>query len=146
MVLKTFLLKDLRILESDHDEITKKNIPLIDGLIINREDDKNSWLIEALVEKEYYSYFQELQDKEEQVMVEVRITKETNHPATFITSIDSINIIGKHIDIHLLGTIVDKRKSKIEEMLSELIDQGYQGEDLLERFKEVLNKKARHEA
>jgi hypothetical protein len=144
--MKTFLLKSLRIIESNQEEINKKNIPLVDGLIINREDDKNSWLIEALVDREYSEYFHELNKNQEEVMVEVRITKETNNPATFITSINSINNIGIHINIHLLGTMVDKRKSKIEEMLSELIDQGYQGEDLLEKFKELLNKKARHEA
>jgi hypothetical protein len=136
--MKTFLLKALQIMESQNEEIIKTDIELIDGLIINREDDKNSWLIEALVDKKHLEWFEDLKARRDQVMIEVKISKITNAPATFITSIDSINKIGKHINIIFMGTIVDKRKSKIEEMLGELINQGYQGEELLEKFKKLL--------
>ncbi|MFS0672263.1 YwpF family protein [Ornithinibacillus sp. 179-J 7C1 HS] len=136
--MKTFLLKQLQIVESQHEELVKTDIELIDGLIINREDDKNTWLIEAFMDRKYLEWFEDLSTRRDQVMVEVKISKVTNAPATFITSIDSINKIGKQINVIFMGTIVDKRKSKIEEMLGELINQGYQGEELLEKFKQLL--------
>ncbi|WP_096270063.1 YwpF family protein [Paucisalibacillus globulus] len=136
--MKTFLLKALQIVESQNEEIVKTDIDLLDGLIINREDDNNTWLIEALLDKKYIEFFKEMKEKQEQVMIEVKISKLTNAPATFITSIDSINKIGKHINVMFMGKIIDKRNSKIEEMLSELIEKGYEGEELLNRFKKLL--------
>ncbi|MEN2766627.1 YwpF family protein [Ornithinibacillus xuwenensis] len=136
--MKTFKLKSLQVIESENEEISKKDTTLVDGLIINREDDKSNWLIEAFLEVDYLDYFNELRQRQEQVLVEVRISKDTNDPATFITTIDSLNNINDYISVILIGTIVDKRKSKIEEMLGELIEQGYQGEELLERFKKQL--------
>jgi uncharacterized membrane protein len=136
--MKTFLLKALQIVESQNEEIVKTDIDLLDGLIINREDDNNTWLIEALLDNKYIEFFKEMKEKQEQVMIEVKISKLTNAPATFITSIDSINKIGKHINVMFMGKIIDKRNSKIEEMLSELIEKGYEGEELLNRFKKLL--------
>ncbi|MBS3680221.1 YwpF family protein [Ornithinibacillus massiliensis] len=136
--MKTFLLKQLQIVESNNEDIVKTEVELIDGLVINREDGKNSWLIEALINKQYMAWFENMQNTRDQVMIEVKISKMSNAPATFITSIDSINNIGEHINVIFTGTIVDKRKSKIEEMLGELIEQGYQGEQLLEKFKKLM--------
>ncbi|WP_042145155.1 YwpF family protein [Paucisalibacillus sp. EB02] len=136
--MKTFLLKSLQIVDSQNEEIVKTDIDLLDGLIINREDDNNTWLIEALLDKNYLEFFKDVQEKKEQVMIEAKITKLTNAPATFITSIDSINKIGKHINIMFMGKIIDKRNSKIEEMLSKLIEKGYEGEELLDKFKKLL--------
>ena len=136
--MKTFLLKALQIVESQNEEIVKTDIDLLDGLIINREDDNNTWLVEALLDKSFLDFFKDIEEKREQVMIEVKISKLTNAPATFITSIDSINKIGKHVNVMFMGKIIDKRKSKIEEMLSELIEKGYEGEELLNRFKKLL--------
>ncbi len=136
--MKTFLLKQLQIVESNNEDIVKTEVELIDGLVINREDGKNSWLIEALINKQYMAWFENMQNTRDQVMIEVKISKMSNAPATFITTIDSINNIGEHINVIFTGTIVDKRKSKIEEMLGELIEQGYQGEQLLEKFKKLM--------
>ncbi|MFD2043923.1 YwpF-like family protein [Ornithinibacillus salinisoli] len=136
--MKTFKLQSLQIIENVADEIVKHPVPLHDGLIINREDEANRWLIEAYVEATYKDFFTELSNNNEEIMVEVVITKEDNAPATFITSIIGINDIGGHINVLFLGNIVDKQKSKIEEMLSDLIDKGYQGEELLTTFKKLI--------
>ncbi|MUK90252.1 hypothetical protein GMD78_17910 [Ornithinibacillus sp. L9] len=137
--MKTFKLQALQILENEYEELVKKSITLYDGLIINREDEQNRWVIEAYVQSDYKDYFTNLRDKNEEIMVEVVITKESNDPATFITSIIGINDIGgERINVLFMGTIIDKRKSKIEEMLRKLIDEGYQGEELLEKFKELI--------
>src|SRR5690625_1729428 len=128
--MKTFMFKALDIIENG----SRKKVELIDGLIINREDEENQWIIEAYIDQKYLSYFKKLQDKNEEIMIEVKITKETNDPATFITSMIGLNEIGTQMDVLFRGTIaVDQHSSRIEQVLKSLIDQGYQGEELLEK-------------
>ena len=43
------MLKALDIIEND----SRKKIELIDGLIINREDEENQWIIEAYIDQKY---------------------------------------------------------------------------------------------
>src|SRR5690625_586592 len=135
--MKTFMLKAIDIIENS----SRKKVELIDGLIINREDEENQWIIEAYIDQKYLSYFKELQDKNEGIIVEVKITKETNDPATFITSMIGLNEIGAQMNVLFKGTIaVDEYNSGVEKALKSLIDEGYQGEELLKRFKNILQK------
>lgn len=135
---KTFKLSSLKIIDNEEADMLQETIPLLDGLIINREDEANRWLVEAYVEQKYYDYFQNLCRGQEGVLIQVKITKESNKPATFITSIIGINKIGEQMNVLFLGTIVDQRKEIIEEKLKSLIEQGYQGEELLQKFKEQI--------
>ncbi|HLQ97641.1 MAG TPA: YwpF family protein [Candidatus Dormibacteraeota bacterium] len=135
--MKTFMLKAIDIIENS----SRKKVELIDGLIINREDEENQWIIEAYIDQKYLNYFQKLQNQNEKVMIEVKITKETNDPATFITSMIGLNKIGTQMNVLFKGTIaVDQYNSGMEQALKSLIDQGYQGEELLEEFKALLQK------
>ncbi|MFD1039038.1 YwpF family protein [Virgibacillus byunsanensis] len=136
--MKTFKLKSLEIIDDKDDNIIQHEITLIDGLIINREDDYNRWVIEAFMSHDNLEYFQRLRSQKEEVMVQVTISKESNPPATFLTSIIGINEIGAHMNVLFMGTIVDQQKGIIKDMLRHLIDQGYQGESLLEKFKELI--------
>ncbi|WP_174613082.1 YwpF-like family protein [Virgibacillus ihumii] len=136
--MKTFKLYSLDILQSEDKDISQYGIELKDGLIINREDDLNQWVIEAYVKHDYLDFFKKLQQDREEVMLQVKITKPTNQPATFITSIIGVNEIGPNINILFKGTMVDQQKDKVWAMLKSLIEQGYQGEDLLDKFKELL--------
>ncbi|MBY7143800.1 hypothetical protein KFZ56_12235 [Virgibacillus sp. NKC19-3] len=138
--MKTFKLKSLEIIEQRDDNLMPKKIPLKDGLTINREDDNNQWVIEAFIDYSYLHYFNELK-KENEIMLQVKITKESNEPATFITTIIGVNEIGEHMNVLFLGSIVDRRKNKVEEILIGLIDEGYQGNDLIKKFKDVVAKK-----
>lgn len=54
--MKTFKLVDLNVERVDKEEKSIEQFPLIDGLIINKEDGENHWLIEALVAKEHLSF------------------------------------------------------------------------------------------
>lgn len=136
--MKTFKLKALEIIENKDEDISQTKIPLIDGLIINREDDDNQWIIEAYTAHEHLDYFKKLQKENEEIMIKVKITKETNDPATFITSMIGINEIETQINVLFKGIIVDQRNSKIEQVLKTLIDEDYQGEALLKKFKELI--------
>ncbi len=135
--MKTFKIKSLIIMAHETDNIIKKEIPLKDGLVINREDE-NGWLIEAFIDKSYYEYFKSLETTKE-LMIQVKITREENDPAFFITEIISLNEINSEkINVIFEGKIVDHIKSGIEEMLKVIIDEGYQGESLLKKFKELI--------
>src|SRR5699024_10837564 len=135
--MKTFKLKGLKIMKKEEDTIEQKTIPLIDGLVINRED-KTGWLIEAYMNNEFHPYFKKIEDIEE-IMIQVKITREENDPAFFITKIVGINEINdEKINVLFQGNVVDHSKNRIEEMLRMIMEEGYQGESLLKKFKESI--------
>ncbi|MBP1948709.1 YwpF-like family protein [Virgibacillus litoralis] len=136
--MKTFKLASLEILDSQESNMVQQSFPLLDGLVINREDEQNRWVIEAYLLHKYYNFFQKLKEKQEEVLIQVKISKESNEPATFITSLIGINEIGAHMNVLFKGTIVDQRKSIVEDKLKSLIDEGYSGEELLIKFKEHI--------
>ncbi|TRM12229.1 hypothetical protein FH966_11355 [Lentibacillus cibarius] len=135
--MKTFQLCSMKIIDNDRRDMLQQDIPLLDGLIINREDEQNQWVVEAYLDQSYHEFFQNLRQKQE-VLLQVKITKESNRPATFITSVIGINEIGKQMNVLFRGTIVDQQKEMIEERLRSLIKQGYQGQSLLKKFKEKV--------
>ncbi len=135
--MKTFKLKSLIILNHVDKQVEKKVIPLIDGLIINREDGKDQWLVEAYVDKTFEDYFRKLQDKED-IMIEVKITKETNEPATFITSITGVNSIGSNMNVLFLGQMIDLKRGEAQHILEQLVHDGYEGEKLIELFQRKM--------
>lgn len=135
--MKTFKIKSLTIMAHEDDDIIKKEITLKDGIVINRED-IHGWLIEAFIDKNYLEYFKSIQRTKE-LMIQVKITREENDPAFFITKITSLNEINQdNINVIFEGKIVDHVKSNIEEMLKAIIEEGYQGESLLKKFKELI--------
>lgn len=136
--MKTFKLKKLEVLESVDENIMLQEIPLIDGLTINKEDEYNQWVIEAYLDPDYQAFFQKLANHEDEIMIQVKITKESNAPATFITSIIGINQIGDRMNVLFLGTIVDRQKGMVKELLRKLVEEGYQGELLIDKFKELI--------
>lgn len=136
--MKTFKLKTLHILDDKERDIIGKKIPLQDGLIINREDEDSTWLIEAYINKSYFDYFALLKEEKDDITIEVKITKESNAPATFITSIYDINKIGDKMNVLFLGRIIDRRKDRLKEMLNELLAEGYEGEELVSEFKKLI--------
>jgi len=122
---------------NEEEGVKRKKIPLHDGLVINRED-KYGWLIESYVDIQFLPYFESLQ-KVDEIMIQVKITREENDPAFFITKVIGINEINEErINVLLQGKVVDHRKSRIEEMLQMIIEEGYQGESLLKKFKELI--------
>ncbi|WP_430786286.1 YwpF family protein [Virgibacillus flavescens] len=136
--MKTFKLSSLEIVENKDDDIVLHEIPLFDGLIINREDEQNRWIVEAFMNRDNFELFHNLKEKDDTVVLQVKITKETNNPATFITTILSINEIGDRINVIFLGTIVDHQKGIVKDKLKKLIEEGYQGESLYKKFKELI--------
>lgn len=136
-IMKTFKLKGLKVMGNEEDEIEQKVIEIEDGLVINREDE-HGWLIEAFIDQSYKEYFLSIEHVDE-IMMQIKITREENDPAFFISQIIGMNDIS-HDKINILfqGKIVDHSKSRIEKMLQMIVEEGYQGESLLRKFKELI--------
>lgn len=131
--MKTFKLKMLTIINQENGNIIQNNISLLNGLIINREDETNRWVIEAYIEKTNEAYFNQLLENNKEIVLQVKITKESNEPATFITTILSVNEIGENINVLFIGTIVERKESILKE-LTALLEAGYRDKELLEKF------------
>ncbi|NLI68193.1 MAG: hypothetical protein GX374_06085 [Bacilli bacterium] len=135
--MKTFKLKGLKVMNNQEVSVQRKHIDLIDGLVINREDE-HGWLIEAFTDRKYWDFFTSIKDTKE-LMIQVKITREENDPAFFLTEIVSINEIGDNrMNVLFQGKIVDHSKRRIEKLLEMIIEEGYQGRSLLEKFKELI--------
>jgi len=78
--MKTFKLVDLNVERLDKDDQPIEQFPLLDGLIINKEDGENHWLIEALVPAEHLSFFDMLMKSQKEAKVFVTITKKATVP------------------------------------------------------------------
>lgn len=124
-------------MNNQEESVKRKHIDLIDGLVINREDE-HGWLIEAFTDRKYWDFFTSIKDTKE-LMIQVKITREENDPAFFLTEIVSINEIGDNrMNVLFQGKIVDHSKRRIEKLLEMIIEEGYQGRSLLEKFKELI--------
>ncbi len=136
--MKTFKIVALQILGDQHEA---KNIPLTDGLIINKENEEGSWIIEAYVDNKFHSYFKSIDEKREPFEIRVIITHAANDPAPFTVSIHSIRPVKDHISVLFTGRLSKRRNEYLELLLDDLIKEGFSGEKLLNEFKARIRMK-----
>ncbi len=136
--MKTFKLVDLNVERVDKEEKSIERFPLIDGLIINKEDGENHWLIEALVAKEHLSFFEQLQNSQTEAKVFVTITKKSNRPAQLTAAVKNIVKLEESIQILLYGQMVTRKQQGTETILESLVKEGYTGTKLIEAFKQNI--------
>ncbi|MCC2931204.1 MULTISPECIES: YwpF-like family protein [Bacillus] len=136
--MKTFKLVDLNVERVDKEEKSIEQFPLIDGLIINKEDGENHWLIEALVPKEHMSFFDQLQKKQAEVKVFVTITKKSNRPAQLTAAVKNIAELEESISVLIYGQMVTRKQQGTETILESLVKEGYTGAKLIEAFKQKI--------
>ncbi|MBU8881090.1 YwpF-like family protein [Bacillus sp. FJAT-29790] len=134
--MKTFKLISLQVVEDEK----LVDIELVDGLIINQEDDRSFWLLEAYIRKSYDDYFQDLAKKDKDLLVQVVITKKENNPATFQTKIASIKHTDNHMSILFEGKLKRTNNDYAEIVLKNLIEQGLEGEELVNEFKKKIKR------
>lgn len=135
--MKTFKIVDLQLVEENE----KVYIPLHDGLIINTENDKGEWVIEAYINNEMASLFKAKKESETLFQVETVITRSGNEPALFSVSVQKVREIGENSSILLQGTLINAKQSYTEVILQELIDQGLSGDQLMTKFKQKISNK-----
>ncbi|WP_251552300.1 YwpF-like family protein [Neobacillus muris] len=135
--MKTFKLYSLEVLEGE----TSVEIPLEDGLILNKEDDHSTWLIEAYSNLSLYDFFKKIQDENREVIAEVVITKKENAPAYFQTRIVSLLKFDNHISVLLEGQMRRNKSDYSELLLENLLQKGFEGQPLLMEFKDKIKSK-----
>ncbi len=132
--LKTFKIVALQLLENKKAQ----DIELEDGLIINKESEDGTWIIEAYIPKKYNDIFQTRLASKETFDIRVVITHADNDPAPFTVTISSIQQLKDHISVLFQGRLSKKRNDYSEMLLDDLIKEGYSGEQLLAEFKERM--------
>lgn len=134
--MKTFKLVSFYLVDKKGDVIS---IPLIDALIINKENEINTWIIEIFVEKKYLELFKDY-SPDEKISVYTVITKKDNDPAPFVVQIISQKEIGDHASILFEGKL-DRTTGYAEQLLEALLKTGLGGSELLSSFKQKMRDK-----
>lgn len=137
--MKTFRLCSLTILfdEPPQEDTTVKGteIPILEGLIINKEEAEKNWLMEAIVEKNWATYFHEYVNNKQTLLAEVTITKRTNDPATLYCHVNDVHELEEHLSIHIEGRLVATKEDLSDMLLRNLLDEGFTGEELYTEFR-----------
>ncbi|QPC47683.1 YwpF-like family protein [Mangrovibacillus cuniculi] len=129
--MKTFKVVSLQVWH-DNEYV---DFPLIDGLIINKEDEKRTWYIEAFLDKQHYDFMRDLQQSKEQFEIQAIISYPENDPATFLTFIRTVKKINESISVLFEGHLHKRKNEYAEQLLTHLIDEGFKGDDLINEFK-----------
>lgn len=135
--MKTFKLLTLGIVQDE--EII--DYPLHDGIIINQENSQRSWVLEMLMDLAHKADFDRLMDSGNIHDVKVVISYPENEPATFEVAIQGVKIIGDHISVLMKGNLKRARRKYAESLLSELLEDGLEGDQLLERFESDMRER-----
>lgn len=118
-----------------------QEIELMDGLIINREDDKHSWLIELFVHPKYEEVFRQCEKQEDELKVQVLITHPNNDPALFSARMRGLNHLEGGLSILLEGRLRQMRNEYAKQVLSDLVYKGLSGENLIDTFNTCLKQR-----
>ncbi|AIY06351.1 hypothetical protein Plano_2386 [Planococcus sp. PAMC 21323] len=128
--MKTFKMLSLGI--EKEDQVT--DYPVHDGIIINQENKERSWILEMLVDLPHQEIFDRLKESNELIAVQVVISYPKNEPAPFEVFVKDVKIMGDHVSVLMKGTLKRARRKYAETLLSELLEDGLEGQELLERF------------
>lgn len=129
--MKTFKLVSFAVMEDDKSI----DVPLDHGLIINKEDEHSTWLLEAYTrDLALYDYFKKINDENRDIIVQVVITKSDNDPVYLQTKISCLQHFKEHISVLLEGQLRRTTKNHSQMLLESLLQQGFAGDALLSEF------------
>jgi hypothetical protein len=117
------------------------NIPIIDGIVINQENSRKSWVLELFISKDYQSIFEKLKNSNEVFEVHVIISFPDNEPAPFRVAVSNIREIGEKISVLVKGTIKTRRSRYAEQLLKSLLNEELSSEDLMNRFEKGMRER-----
>ena len=120
-----------------------KDIPLIDGIIINQENSHRMWILEMFIDQKYKDTFDKWMADEGIIEAKVVISYPENEPAAFQVAIDAVKQIGDNISVLMKGRLKRARSQYAEQLLEELIDEGLDGQQLLGRFESDMRSRPR---
>ncbi|MDN4492134.1 YwpF family protein [Ureibacillus aquaedulcis] len=119
------------------------NIPIVDGIVINQENSRKSWILELFLSKDYQSTFENLKEADELFEVHVIISFPDNEPAPFKVKVSEIQEIGEKITVLLKGTIKARRSKYAEALLKSLLSENLTSDELMTRFKKGMRERPR---
>lgn len=128
--MKTFKLITLKLIQNNK----AVDIVLEDGLIIDKEEENKTWLIEVFTSNTYFDPFQGALEEDRELFVETVITRGDNAPVPFRVRVKSIRKLDTRITVLLEGTLEKFRSSTPQQILEKLVEQGLTGEQLLKEF------------
>jgi hypothetical protein len=129
--MKTFKLVSFAVMEDDKSI----DVPLDHGLIINKEDEHSTWLLDAYTrDLALYDYFNKINDENRDIIVQVVITKSDNDPVYLQTKISCLQHFKEHISVLLEGQLRRTTKNHSQMLLESLLQQGFAGDALLSEF------------
>lgn len=120
-----------------------QQIPLIDGITINQENQEKTWVLELFTTKEYRAIFEKYAANEETLEVLVIITSPDNEPAPFSVKVKAIEEIGDNVSILLKGHLRTVRLKYAEQLLTSLLEENLSKEELLDQFKKGMRERPR---
>ncbi|HIW13557.1 MAG TPA: YwpF-like family protein [Candidatus Salinicoccus stercoripullorum] len=114
-------------------------LDLIDGIIINKEISEDSWLLEISTSPDFKDILEPYVEQEVDLLV--TITRPTNEPARFKGIFNEMNEIDNAISLIFTGDIIAQNPNYAENLLAQLIDEGFEGEELLNEFTAMMESK-----
>ena len=135
--MKTF--KAVRFQIVDDEQITEYE--LLDGIIINKENSGTGWLLEILISDIHYEQMKEYHDNQTLLDTRVVITRPSNDPALFDTTIKYIEQLEDKISVVFECHIYTLRQVYAERLLEQLIDEGLSGDELKTSFNRLMQSK-----
>ena len=137
--MKTFKMLSFDLINEDGG----RNIPLIDGIVINQENSFKSWILELFISNDFQKTFEKFKESEEVFEVHVIISFPDNEPAPFKVIVSNIVEIGNNISVLLKGTIKTKRSKYAEQLLKSLLSENLNNADLFNQFEKGMRERPR---
>lgn len=117
---------------------------LYDGVIINKEQSGTGWLLEIVISSNHYGIMKEYMDDETLLDIRVVITRPSNDPALFDATIKNISLYdNERMSIIFDCHVYTLRQVYAENLLAQLVDEGFSGEELKTTFNRMMQSKPR---
>ena len=112
--------------------------PLYDGIIINQENSHRLWVLEMFLDASHQDIMEKWKVEETLLNVRVVISYPGNEPASFVVAVEDWRQIDDRISVLMKGRLKRARSKYAEHLLEELLDEGLEGDQLMERFEMAM--------
>lgn len=135
--MKTF--KAVRFQIVENESVTE--YALYDGVIINKENSGTGWLLEIVIDDIHLEKMQHYLDNETMLDTRIVITRASNDPALFESTVKRITPLKDKISVIIECHIYTLRQVYAEKLLEQLVADGLSGQELLIAFNRMMKSK-----
>lgn len=135
--MKTF--KAVRFQIVENESVTE--YALHDGVIINKENSGTGWLLEIVIDDIHLEKMQHYLENESILDTRVVITRASNDPALFESTIKQIVPLEDKISVIIECHIYTLRQVYAEKLLEQLVADGLSGQELIIAFNRMMKSK-----